>query len=140
MTSGQAVLGMVLGVSLALNMFSAAVLLRRRLEYRHLRKRWLAKSGEQGVTFIPLPSRCTCCPEHGQQADDVPLLLTGTGPGSRPEILDYLKTVIEQNTTTNADITPERLAHAMLTSVLHRLGSGFTAAVTGHAPAGAADV
>lgn len=31
---------------------------------RRLKAAWLQKSGEQ-YTIIPLPSRCTCCPEHG---------------------------------------------------------------------------
>lgn len=57
-----------------------------------------------------------------------PLRLTATGPGSRPEIVDYVRTVIEQRTTPNDDTTAERLARAITTSVLSRLGAGYSEA------------
>lgn len=69
MTGAQAALSTALGVSIALNIVWAGYVLRRWLERRQLRARWLAKTAEQGVTFVPLLSRCTCCPEHGPQSD-----------------------------------------------------------------------
>lgn len=55
------------------------------------------------------------------------LRLTPTGPGSRAEIIEYVRQVIEQRTTPNDDTTAERLAKAIVTSVLGRLGAGYSA-------------
>lgn len=63
---------------------------------------------------------------------DVPLRLQATGPGSRDEILEYIRRVIEQRTTPNHDTTAERLARGITTAVLSRLGAGFPIA-TGRA-------
>jgi hypothetical protein len=63
MTPSEAVEAVTLGVSLALNVICAACFLRHWLG-RQMRARWLAKSSD-AYTIIPLPSRCTCCPEHG---------------------------------------------------------------------------
>lgn len=60
---------------------------------------------------------------------DIPLRLTATGPGSRTDILEYVRTVIEQRTTVNEDTTAERLARSLVTSILHRLGAGYSIAV-----------
>lgn len=54
------------------------------------------------------------------------LRLMAAGPGSRPEIAAYIRTVIEQNTTPNPDTTAERLASSVATSVLSRLGAGYS--------------
>jgi len=66
-TTGQGVLGAILGLSLVLNFVCAAawvgVVLRRHLEGRRLKARWQEMS--QDYRIIQLPSRCTCCPEHG---------------------------------------------------------------------------
>jgi hypothetical protein len=56
------------------------------------------------------------------------LALTENGPGSRASIAEYVRTVIEQRTVPNDDTTAERLAQGITTSILHRLGSGYTAA------------
>jgi hypothetical protein len=58
----------------------------------------------------------------------IPLTLTEDGPGSRAEIADYVRTVIEQRTTPNDDTTAERLAQNITTSILHRLGAGYSVA------------
>jgi hypothetical protein len=58
----------------------------------------------------------------------VPLMLTEDGVGSRQAIVEYVHTVIEQRTTVNDDTTAERLAQAITTSVLHRLGAGDSVA------------
>jgi hypothetical protein len=61
-------------------------------------------------------------------SNDVPLTLTEEGPGSRDAIVDYVRTVIEQRTTVNDDTTAERLAQGITTSILHRLGAGYSVA------------
>jgi len=63
--------------------------------------------------------------------EEAPLKLTATGPGSRAEIAAYIQQVIEERTTPNDDTSAERLAHGITTSVLHRLGAGYTVAVGG---------
>lgn len=63
--------------------------------------------------------------------EPIPLHLTASGPGSRAEIAAYIKTVIEQRTTPNADTSAERLAESITTSVLHRLGAGYSVATGG---------
>lgn len=59
---------------------------------------------------------------------DVPLRLTADGPGSRSQIVAYIQSVIGQRTTPNDDTSAERLARAITTSVLHRLGAGYSIA------------
>jgi hypothetical protein len=57
---------------------------------------------------------------------DVPLRLTATGPGSRAEIIKYVTDVLEQRTTPNGDTSAERLARGITTSILSRLGAGYS--------------
>lgn len=64
----------------------------------------------------------------------VPLQLATAGPGSRAEIVAYVLRVLATRTTVNPDTTPERLAAGIVTSILHRLGAGYTVAATGLAP------
>lgn len=78
MTPSQAVEAAALGVSVALNIVWAGYFLRRWLERRQMRARWLAKSSE-AYTIIPLQSRCTCCPEHGPQSSQ-DRSIAGNGP------------------------------------------------------------
>lgn len=54
------------------------------------------------------------------------LRLTDTGPGSRSEIVAYVRQVIGQRTTPNDDTSAERLAEGIVTSILHRLGAGYS--------------
>lgn len=62
----------------------------------------------------------------------VDLRLTATGPGSRPEIVDYVRTAIERNTLPlNDDAAADKLARAITTSVLHRLGAGYSVSTGG---------
>jgi polyhydroxyalkanoate synthesis regulator phasin len=56
------------------------------------------------------------------------LRLTETGPGSRAEIVAYVREVLEQRTVPNDDTDAEKLAKAIVTSVLSRLGAGYAAA------------
>jgi hypothetical protein len=65
----------------------------------------------------------------GYAPPDIPLRLTATGPRSRPQIVEYVRTVIEQRTTPTDDTTVERLAQGLVTSILHRLGAGYSIAV-----------
>jgi hypothetical protein len=58
----------------------------------------------------------------------VTLRLADSGPGSRAEIVDYVREVIEQRTTLNDDNSAERLARGIVTSILSRLGAGYTLA------------
>ena len=44
------------------------------------------------------------------------------GPGSRESITEYIKTVLEQRTDVHGDTDAEKLARAITTSVLARLG------------------
>jgi hypothetical protein len=60
--------------------------------------------------------------------DDVALRLTASGPGSRTELVRYVATVLQQRTTPGEDTSARRLAEAVVTSILHRLGAGLTAA------------
>ncbi|MEV1003426.1 hypothetical protein [Nonomuraea sp. NPDC050202] len=55
------------------------------------------------------------------------LLLTHDGPGSRAEMIEYVRTVLEQRTTVNDDTTAEKMARAIVTSILYRLSAGWTA-------------
>jgi acetyl-CoA carboxylase alpha subunit len=59
---------------------------------------------------------------------DIPLRLQAAGPGSRPDIVDYVRSVIEQRTAVNGDTTADRVARALVTSILHRLGAGHSVA------------
>lgn len=68
-------------------------------------------------------------PEADLTLPDIPLRLSPRGPGSREEILRYVQSVIEQRTSPNDDTSAERLANGIVTSVLHRLGSGYPVAV-----------
>jgi hypothetical protein len=63
---------------------------------------------------------------------DVPLRLTRTGPGSRAAMVDYVQRVLTERTTPNADTTADRLARALTTAILSRLGAGYSIA-TGQA-------
>jgi hypothetical protein len=56
------------------------------------------------------------------------LHLTSTGPGSRADIIDYVRTVLAENTLIGADTTAERLARGIVTSILSRLGAGYSVA------------
>lgn len=58
----------------------------------------------------------------------VPLRLTATGPGSRREILDYVRSVIESQQA-NPENPPERVARNLVTSILARLGADYRVAV-----------
>ena len=58
----------------------------------------------------------------------IPLLLTREGAGSRAEIEAYVASVIRERTTPNEGTSAERLAYAITTSVLHRLGASFSVA------------
>lgn len=60
---------------------------------------------------------------------DVPLRLTATGRASRVDIVDYVRSVIEERTMVNDDTTAERLAQGITTSILSRLGAGYSIAV-----------
>jgi hypothetical protein len=60
--------------------------------------------------------------------DTMTLRLADTGPGSRAAIVEYVREVIEQRTTVNDDTTAERLAGGIVTSILSRLGAGYTIA------------
>lgn len=64
----------------------------------------------------------------GTRPPDVPLALAPDGPGSRDALVAYVRTVLRDNTTVDAT-TADRLARNMITSVLHRLGAGFSIAV-----------
>ena len=59
---------------------------------------------------------------------DVALRLHPAGPGSRPDILGYVETVLRQRTAVNPDTTVERIAAALVTSILSRLGAGWSIA------------
>lgn len=59
---------------------------------------------------------------------DIPLSLTRTGRGSRDEMVKYVQSVIEQRTTVNDDTTADRLARGIVTSILSRLGAGYSIA------------
>lgn len=59
---------------------------------------------------------------------DIPLRLTATGRASRSDIVDYVRAVIEKRTTVNDDTTADRLAQGIVTSILHRLGAGYSIA------------
>jgi prevent-host-death family protein len=61
-------------------------------------------------------------------ADGVPLRLTEEGPGSRASIEEYVQEVIAERTVPNDDTTVERLARNITTSILHRLGAGYSVA------------
>lgn len=83
---------------------------------------YLTKNGRRHAAIVPLA--------HLGESDGVaPLRLAPTGPGSRPAIIDYVRSVIEQRTTPDPDTNADRLARAITTSVLHRLGAGYPAAV-----------
>jgi hypothetical protein len=58
----------------------------------------------------------------------VPLILFDEGVGSRPEIVAYVREVIEQRTTPGDDTTADRLARGIVTSVLSRLGASLSVA------------
>lgn len=60
---------------------------------------------------------------------DIPLRLTATGSGSRPDIVEYIKTVLDERTDVHSDTSSERLARGLVTSILHRLGAGHSIAV-----------
>lgn len=66
---------------------------------------------------------------EGIDMSEVSLRLTTAGPGSRPEIIEYVRTVIDERTTPHDDTTAEELARAITTSVLSRLGAGYSVAV-----------
>jgi hypothetical protein len=59
---------------------------------------------------------------------DIPLRLAATGSGSRTDIVDYVRTVIEQRTSPNGDTSADRLARVLVTSILARLGAGYSIA------------
>ncbi len=56
------------------------------------------------------------------------LILDDEGPGSHAQIVDYIRRVIDERTTVNDDTTAERLARGITTSVLSRLGFGYSEA------------
>lgn len=56
------------------------------------------------------------------------LALTDDGRGSRSEIAEYVREVIEQRTVPDADTTAERIAQGITTSILSRLGAGISVA------------
>jgi hypothetical protein len=59
---------------------------------------------------------------------DIPLRLTREGRASRTEIVAYVRAVIGERTTVNDDTTAERLAQGITTSILSRLGAGYSIA------------
>ena len=59
------------------------------------------------------------------------LHLADSGSGSRAEIVAYVREVLKQRTTPNDDTYIDTLVEAIVTSVLHRLGAGYSAAA-GH--------
>jgi hypothetical protein len=59
---------------------------------------------------------------------DIPLRLTRAGPGSRPAIVEYVRNVLTARTAVNDDTTADRLARALTTSILSRLGAGYSIA------------
>jgi len=67
-------------------------------------------------------------PQPHPAADGALLRLTTEGPGSRDAIVEYVQSVIEQRTTPNDDTSAERLARNIVTSVLSRLGAGYSVA------------
>jgi hypothetical protein len=52
----------------------------------------------------------------------VRLTLDESGPGSRVDIEEYVRTVLVQRTDVHEDTTADRLARNITTSILHRLG------------------
>lgn len=59
------------------------------------------------------------------------LRLTSSGPGSRKEITDYVRTVLEQRTTVDSDTSADQLADGIIMSVLVRLGATYSIVVDG---------
>lgn len=53
------------------------------------------------------------------------LIPDDSGPGSRDEIVRYVKDVLDERTDVHEDTTSDRLARAITTSVLARLGCWF---------------
>ncbi|WP_031165988.1 hypothetical protein [Streptosporangium roseum] len=68
---------------------------------------------------------------HFNEGLGASLLLAPEGSGSRDALIEYVQSVIEQRTTTNDDTSAERLARGIVTSILSRLGAGFSTAVGG---------
>ncbi len=87
MSVSQAFLAGVALAALVIVLAVLTTLLTRHLEMRRLAKRWKAAHEASAGKVTVLPSGCTCCPEHGPQAEpavEPSQHPTSPSPGSNP--------------------------------------------------------